>query len=110
MRKVTLPEGHFPYILYVADRPTRRNPSPPQRRILDQMQDGAWYEAEPGDRHGSCRALVGGGWCEMARVARKDGQGNLVEPSPEEMLLDVIMERSKDQPIEMYRIMKKGRE
>jgi hypothetical protein len=111
MRVVTLPKGHFPYVTYCAARPTRRKPSLPQQRILDQMQGGAWYEAETADRHGSCRALVGAGWCEMARVARKDKQGNLVEPSPEQMLLDRIMGRSKDQPVEMYRVAKpqKGR-
>lgn len=105
MREVNLPAGHWPYILYHAKKDTRRKPTPPQQRILDQMREGVWYESELGkDRHASCWALVCEGWCEMARVARKGKDGNLVEPSPEEMLLDAVMGRFKEQPFEMYRI------
>ena len=103
MREVTLPAGHWPYILYHAKQATRRKPTPPQQRILDQMREGVWYESELGkDRHESCRALVGAGWCEMARVARKGKDGNLVEPSAEEILLEAVMGRFKEQPCEMY--------
>ena len=105
MREVSLPPGHLPYILYNAEKSGRRKPTPPQQRILEQMREGVWYESEIGkDRLESCRALVVKGWCELARVARKGKDGNLVELSFEDMLLESVMGRFIEQPCEMYRI------
>jgi hypothetical protein len=107
MREITLPEGHSPYILYRATKATRRQPTPPQQRILDQMRQGVWFESEIGkDRTESCHALVAAGWCVMARIAKKGNDGNLVEKTFEDLLLDAVMGRKKEQPFEMYRIAK----
>ena len=108
MREVTLPKGHWPYLLYRAVKPTRRKPSQPQQRIIDQMRPGVWYESELGKESiKSCRALVNAGWCEMACVARKDKDGQLRLAVPEDILLDVVLGLSKKQPFEMYRIANK---
>ena len=40
----------------------------------------------------------------MARVARKDKDGQLRELQVEEMLVDAIFGRFKEQPVEMYRL------
>jgi hypothetical protein len=78
-----------------------------QQRILDQMKEGIWYEGElRKDRTESCRALVSKGLCEMARVACIDENGKLPELSTEQMLLNAILGQFKEQPCEMYRIVK----
>ena len=112
MIEVNLPVGCRPYLLYDAKKPTRRKPTPPQQRILDQMKPGIWYEAEHRgpdgkckDRHESCRALVGEGWLQMGRIAKRGKDGELREYEPEELLLEAIMGDKRDrQPFEMYRI------
>ena len=109
MHEITLPKGHSPYVLYRATNPTRRKPTPPQQRILDQMRQDVWYETDIGkDRTESCRALVASGWCEMARIAKKGTDGNLVEKTCDDIILDVAMGRNMEQPFEMYRMFKKG--
>jgi len=112
MIEVKLPVGCRPYQLYDAKKPTRRKPTPPQQRILDQMKPGIWYEAEHWgpdkkckDRHESCRALVGEGWLQMGRIAKHGKDGELHDYEPEELLLEAIMGDKRDrQPFEMYRI------
>ena len=105
MREVKLPTEHRPYVVYHAKKDTRRKPTAAQQRILDQMREGVWYECEiRKDWHPSCLALVDAGWCEMARVARKDKDGQLRESPVEEMLLDAVFGRFKEQPVEMYRL------
>jgi len=105
MREVKLPAGHRPYVVHHAKKATRRKPTAAQQRILDQMREGVWYECEiRKDWRPSYLALVGAGWCEMARVARKDKDGQLREYPVEEMLLDAVFGRFKEQPVEMYRL------
>ena len=84
MIEVKLPVGCRPYQLYDAKKPTRRKPTPPQQRILDQMNPGIWYEAETRgpdgkckDRRKSCRALVREGWLQMGRTAKRGKDGTL---------------------------------
>lgn len=112
MIEVNLPVGCRPYQLYDAKKPTRRKPTPPQQRILDQMKPGVWYEAENRgpdgkckDRHESCRALGVEGWLQMGRIAKRGKDGTLHEYEPEELLLEAIMGDKRDrQPFEMYRL------
>ena len=76
------------------------------------MKPGVWYEAESRgpdgkckDRHESCRALVGEGWLQMGRIAKRGKDGTLHEYEPEELLLEAIIGDKRDrQPFEMYRI------
>ena len=99
-------------MLFESNKTSRRKPSPAQQRILDQMRAGVWYEpewrGEDGkckDRTESCNALVGLGRCIMARIAKEGPDGKLFEPSPEELLLEVIFSGKKhDQPLVMYRL------
>ena len=112
MRKVTLPKGHRPYMLFESRKPSGRKPSPPQQRILDQMRAGVWYEPEwlgedgkRKDRAESCNALVRLGRCIMARIAKEAPDGKLYEPSSEAMLSEAIFSEDRPkQPFVMYRL------
>ncbi len=77
--------------------------SPAQQRILNTMREGVWYQMDV-ERVESCRALVGRGWCTFAQIARRNVDGDLYEPDPDELLLAVLLRNElKPQPLEVYR-------
>jgi len=83
-----------PYLYYSAVEPTNKAPSPPQQRILDQMELGKWYETDDKDRLDSCYALVSKGLLVFAKIGRFDKTtGKPIEASPEEMLLAFLLDK-----------------
>ena len=109
--KKNISAEEYPYIGYVAHRPTHKPPTPPQQRVLDQMEHGMWYEPETIDENGKCKdrldscyALVAKGLLVYAKLGIKKDNGTIKEPSPEEMLLDFIFkDRTFHQPFTLFR-------
>lgn len=109
--KATSPPPEATYLVYTVKKPSYKPPTPPQRRILEQMEPGVWYETEhlgqdgkTKDRADSVGALLNAGWLETARLGTREKDGT-ARPFTTNELFERIFTVEKDAaPYELYRL------
>ena len=109
MREITAPLQSFawPYVTFRAREPGFRKLSPAQRRAVESMREGVWYEpARGGPLPATLYALVLAGWCRGAEIGRRGPDGRLARWTGEELLLHAILDQKPklDQPFFLYRL------
>ena len=107
MREIgpTMRGFRWPYVYYRAKAPGRQPLSPAQQAVLDAMTPGIWYQ---GEKEGSSilYGLVNKGWCDAARIGRREKDGHVRQADTAELVCEVLFAPHTElgtQPIEAYR-------
>ena len=110
MREITVPLESFvwPYVFFRAREPGFRKLSPAQRRAVESMREGVWYEHESGDPlPATLNALIWLGWCRGAQIGRGRPGGKVAFWTSEDWLVHALFGEGPkiDQPVMLYRLM-----